>query len=65
MQSESYPGTFFPHKCDVSDAEEIKATFGYITSNIGPIFVLINNAAAFAATLLFGKFFFENHFVTV
>lgn len=47
-----YKGKFYPIQCDVTKKEEIKSAFNYVFENLGPIHILINNAAVLEATYL-------------
>lgn len=38
------PGRLYAVKCDITNEDEIKATFKWITEDIGPVHILVNNA---------------------
>lgn len=42
---EIYTGKFYPIKCDLRQENDIREAFHNIKTNIGPIAILINNAA--------------------
>lgn len=45
-------GKFIPHKLDMTNKEDILETFKWITQNVGPISILVNNAGISVATTI-------------
>ncbi|XP_030757330.1 farnesol dehydrogenase-like [Sitophilus oryzae] len=50
QQLKNEKGKFYPFKCDISDEDQVIATFKKITDILGPIHVLINNAGVVPST---------------
>nr|XP_023021487.1 farnesol dehydrogenase-like [Leptinotarsa decemlineata]XP_023021488.1 farnesol dehydrogenase-like [Leptinotarsa decemlineata] len=55
QQLHTSKGKFHPYQCDMSVESDILSSFKYVTENIGPVHVLINNAGcSFKSTLAEG-----------
>ncbi|XP_074034885.1 farnesol dehydrogenase isoform X2 [Leptinotarsa decemlineata] len=52
QQLHSSQGKFYPYECDMSIEADILSSFKYVTENIGPIHVLINNAGCISGSTL-------------
>lgn len=52
QELQSLPGKFHARKADISEEQEILEAFDWITHNIGPISVLVNNAGISLPTTL-------------
>ncbi|XP_065206073.1 farnesol dehydrogenase-like [Planococcus citri] len=50
--SGKFPGEFHALKCDVTKESEIESSFKWITAELGPITVLVNNAGTLGHSLL-------------
>lgn len=48
-------GSIHPRKCDISNTEDIEATFQWIEEKFGGIDILINNAGALHKGTIFGN----------
>lgn len=48
-------GKLYPVECDLGEPKEIIATFKWIDDNIGPISILVNNAALLIPSTLTGN----------
>lgn len=47
-------GTLYPVQCDISDKDKLLETFVWIDDTLGPISIMINNAAVVFPTTLIG-----------
>lgn len=52
---EEQEGKFYSVRCDVAKEENILRSFKWITDNLGPVSVLINNAGLTRPTTLISK----------
>lgn len=53
---EGEEGKFYPVRCDVTKEENILRAFKWITDNLGPVHILVNNAGLTRPTTLTSNF---------
>lgn len=48
-------GKLYPFKCDITKEEDIIKGMQWVTDNLGPVHILVNNAGVARPTTLLGK----------